>query len=55
MPGKSYQIEYATDPATPVWTPLTNITLSTSHYFFLDRESGWPSKRFYRVVESPVQ
>jgi hypothetical protein len=54
-PGKSYQIDYATDPASPVWTPLTNITLSTSHYFVLDTESGWPSKRFYRAVETPVQ
>jgi hypothetical protein len=52
-PGQSYQVQYGTDADTPVWVPLTNITLSTTHYFFVDRESAGPGKRFYRVVELP--
>jgi hypothetical protein len=52
-PGKSYRIDYATDPSTPSWVSLTNITISTNPAFFLDMESAWPAKRFYRAVELP--
>jgi hypothetical protein len=52
-PGKSYRIDYATDPSTPSWVTLTNITISTNPAFFLDMESAWPARRFYRAVELP--
>jgi hypothetical protein len=53
-PGKSYRIDYATDLSTPVWVGLTNITVSSSPFFFLDLESAWPARRFYRAVELPT-
>lgn len=52
-PGKSYRIDYATKLSTPTWVGLTNITISTNPAFFLDMESVWPAKRFYRAVELP--
>jgi hypothetical protein len=52
-PGTSYRIDYATDMATPSWVGLTNITISTNPAFFLDLESAWPARRFYRAVELP--
>jgi hypothetical protein len=58
--GRSYCIQYTTALSTnPVWTSLTNFTLATPKYFYLDPQparncdntQATPPRRFYRVIE----
>jgi hypothetical protein len=58
--GRAYCIQYTTELSTnSVWTSLTNITLSSPQYFYLDPQparycdgvQASPPRRFYRVTE----
>jgi hypothetical protein len=53
--GHAYCIQYTTDLSTlpgPVWTSLTNFTLTTSpDYFYLDPQPANRPRRFYQVIE----
>ena len=51
--GKTYQIEAASDPKGPVWTPLgsANADGNGRFTFFTDQPANAPL-RFYRAVES---
>ena len=51
--GTQYRIEYATDLIATNWAFLTNITLPTSPYLFIDTTSPRPQERFYRVSTLP--
>jgi len=51
--GSTYRVEACDNPATGNWTAITNITLPSSPYFWLDTESGSMPKRFYRTVPVP--
>jgi len=60
--GQTYCIQYTTNlTGAPTWIPLTNVTLNTLEYFFLDPQPARycenmlvaPPHRFYRVVEGP--
>jgi len=51
--GAKYQIQAATNLTAPVWTTLTNLTLSNNPTFFLDTNSYTPSaplNRVYRAI-----
>jgi sugar lactone lactonase YvrE len=50
--GDTYRIDYWNDLGTNP-TPLTNITLTTSPYLFIDTTSSAFSHRFYRAVLLP--
>jgi hypothetical protein len=58
--GRAYSIQYTTDlSANAAWTSLTNFTLTSPEYFFLDPQparncgvgEASPPQRFYRVIE----
>ena len=53
--GKSYRIEYVTDPHNNSnnWVPLTTLVLPASPYRWIDPGSINQPKRFYRSVELP--
>ena len=52
--GAKYQIQTANNLNAPVWTTLTNLTLSNSPTFFLDTNSaGGGRQRIYRAVRVP--
>lgn len=49
--GKNYRVDYTEDlSGNPTWTALTNLTLPTNPYLFVDRQSRQQPKRFYRAV-----
>jgi len=51
--GAKYQIQSATNLTAPMWTTLTNLTLSNNPTFFMDTNSytpGAPFQRVYRAV-----
>jgi hypothetical protein len=53
MLGAKYQIQSATNLTAPMWTTLTNLTLSNNPTFFMDTNSytpGAPFQRVYRAV-----
>jgi len=42
-------VEACTNLANPVWTPLTNVTLTTGSFYFSEPiQAGSPS-RYYRI------
>jgi hypothetical protein len=52
--GSNYRIDYTpalADP--PQWTVLTNVTLPSTPYVFIDFDSPTQAKRFYRAVAAP--
>ena len=52
--GSTYRIEATSDLAnTNVWTTLTNLTLPSSPYDFMDKSKPQPLRRFYRAVPLP--
>jgi hypothetical protein len=52
--GANYQIQYSTNLNNPaVWMPLTNITLLTSPYLFIDPTPAHSPARFYRALLIP--
>ena len=48
--GRAYRIEFANDAGGNNWTALTNLTLPSSPYLFIDLQSAGASKRFYQAV-----
>ena len=52
--GSAYRIEVTSDLVnTNVWTTLTNLTLPSSPYDFMDKSTPQPLRRFYRAVPLP--
>jgi len=51
--GAKYQIQSATTLTAPMWTTLTNLTLSNSPTLFIDT-SGLGRFRIYRAVRVPL-
>jgi len=52
--GKNYRIEATSDLVdTNVWTTLTNFTLPSSPYDFMDKSMPQPLRRFYRAFPVP--
>ena len=52
--GKNYRIEATSDLVdTNVWTTLTNLTLPSSPYDFMDKSTPQPLRRFYRAFPVP--
>ena len=52
--GGAYRIEATSDLVnTNVWTTLTNLTLPSSPYDFIDKSTPQPLRRFYRAVPAP--
>lgn len=52
--GATYQIQYSTNLSNPTnWIALTNLTLPTSPYLFVDATSVNRSASFYRAVLLP--
>lgn len=49
--GAKYKVEYTSNLDNPVWLELTNFTLPTSPYRFVDWDSVGAPKRFYRAVQ----
>jgi len=54
LPGSHYRIDGTSDLFDPnSWVTLTNITIVTSPYQFIDLESSLPPMKFYRAVQLP--
>ena len=51
--GAKYQVQSATSLTAPLWTTLTNLTLSNSPTLFIDT-SGLGRFRIYRAVRVPL-
>jgi hypothetical protein len=51
--GTSNRVEYVTHLTDSMWTPLTNIFLTQSNYFFTDPNFLQSPTRFYRAVLVP--
>ena len=52
--GSACRIEVTSDLVnTNVWTTLTNLTLPSSPYDFIDKSTPQPLRRFYRAVPLP--
>ena len=52
--GSAYRIEVTSDLVnTNVWTTLTNFTLPSSPFDFIDKSTPQPLRRFYRAVPLP--
>lgn len=50
--GANYRIDAASNLAEPTnWLPLTNITLTTCPFIWIDFDSAFFPRRFYRAVE----
>lgn len=50
-PGRTYQIEYASDTRVPAqWTSVTNLTITSSPEVWIDPTAAVGEKRFYRVL-----
>ena len=45
-----YRIDYADEPNTNSWRPLTSLVLPSSPYVFCDLTATNPPRRFYRTV-----
>jgi len=52
--GGNYRIEATSDLVnTNVWTTLTNLTLPSSPFEFVDKTTPQPLRRFYRAIPVP--
>jgi hypothetical protein len=51
--GRTYVLSYVNDLANTNWSFLATNTLGTSNWFYLDMESPFQPKRFYRVNLKP--
>jgi hypothetical protein len=51
--GGIYEIDGCNDLSVSNWTTLTNITLPSSPYLFIDTDSPSYAKRFYRAILLP--
>jgi hypothetical protein len=55
QPGAAYVLKYTTDTKLEfsAWTTITNITLGSSNWFYLDMESCGSPQRYYGVQRQP--
>jgi hypothetical protein len=51
FPGNTYEVDYSTSLSSPVWTPLTTVTLASHTQYVVDTNSPMRIVRFYRVVQ----
>jgi Immunoglobulin domain len=51
IPGNTYEVDYTTSLSSPVWTPLTTVTLASFTQNFVDTNSPMRIVRFYRVIQ----
>lgn len=51
--GSTYRVESCLDLSSSIWTPLTNIVLNVSPYYFTDIQALPQQRKFYRVVSVP--
>ena len=52
--GRAYRIKTTSDLVnTNVWTTLTNFTLPSSAFDFIDKSTPQPLRRFYRAGPVP--
>jgi len=51
IPGNTYEVDYSTSLSSPVWTPLTTVTLSSFTQYVVDTATPMSLVRFYRVVQ----
>jgi hypothetical protein len=49
-PGLAYRIDYRTNFTTATWTPLVELSLTTSPFTFTDPAASNTPARFYRAV-----
>ena len=49
--GRTTTLQYAVDPTSPEWSPLTNFALPWSPFRFVDWDSANSPRRFYRTVQ----
>ena len=51
IPGNTYEVDYSISLSSPVWTPLTTVTLSSFTQRVVDTATPKELTRFYRVVQ----
>jgi hypothetical protein len=51
VPGNTYEVDYSTSLSSPVWIPLTTVTLSSFTQYVVDTATPRSLVRFYRVVQ----
>lgn len=51
IPGNTYEVDYSTSLSSPLWTPLTTVTLSNFTQYVVDTATPRSLVRFYRVVQ----
>ncbi|HWY30281.1 MAG TPA: immunoglobulin domain-containing protein, partial [Candidatus Acidoferrum sp.] len=51
IPGNTYEVDYSTSLSSPVWTPLTTVTLASYTQYVVDTNSPMSIVRYYRVVQ----
>lgn len=51
--GRAYVLSYVNDPTSTNWIALATNTLGSSNWFFLDMDSPFQTKRFYKVNLKP--
>jgi T5SS/PEP-CTERM-associated repeat protein len=51
VPGNTYEVDFTTSQSSPVWTPLTTVTLSSFTQSIVDTATPMSLVRFYRVVQ----
>ena len=51
FPGNTYEVDYSTSISSPIWTPLTNVTLSSFTGYVVDPATPMGIVRYYRVVQ----
>lgn len=52
-PGTTCVISYTSDVNSGVWSPLATNTLSSTSWFYVDMESPYQPKRFYKATVMP--
>ncbi|MEY2410478.1 MAG: hypothetical protein QOF48_3148 [Verrucomicrobiota bacterium] len=53
VPGRTYRIEATPASGMPAWQTITNLTLPSSPYIWIDYDSPGMATRLYRVAELP--
>jgi hypothetical protein len=51
VPGNTYEVDYSTSLSSPVWIPLTTVTLSSFTQYVVDTATPRSLVRFYRVIQ----
>jgi hypothetical protein len=51
VPGNTYEVDYSTSLSSPVWIPLTTVTLSSFTQYVVDTATPRSLVRFYLVIQ----